>query len=133
MANVYTAVALDATSRERLLGAVTIPEGWKTYAEHMTVDLKPLAKSMAAELGGQTKSLTVVALGISEAAMAIEVMTDAPSKNTRKHITIAVAPGCKPRQSSDIESWDTTHAVVGLPLHGVVREMETPAPATEVK
>ena len=72
MANVYTAVALDATSRERLLGAVTIPEGWKTYAEHMTVDLKPLAKSMAAELGGQTKSLTVVALGISEAAMAIE-------------------------------------------------------------
>jgi hypothetical protein len=133
MANVYTAVALDATSQERLLGAVTIPEGWKTYGEHMTIELKPLAKSMAAELDGQTKSLTVVALGISEAAIAVEVTTDAPSKNTRKHITVAVAPGCKPRQSNDILNWDRTHDIVGMPLEGVVREMETPAPAAEVK
>lgn len=119
----YTAVMLDTPSRELLIGATAIPEGWKTFGEHMTIDLKPLAKSMGFEIGGQTKRLTIVSVGVSEAALAVEVMTDVPSKNARKHVTIAVAPGCKPMQSNEIEQWDATHLLVGSVLEGVVMEV----------
>jgi len=122
MANTYTAVVLDPPSRELLLGS-PIPEGWKTFGEHMTIDLKPLSKSVGFEIGGQTKRLTIVAVGLSEAALAVEVMTDVPSKNARKHVTIAVAPGCRPMQSNEIEQWDTNHLLVGSVLEGVVMEV----------
>jgi hypothetical protein len=120
----YTAVVLTEESHKRLLSAVTVPSEWATYAHHMTIELKPIANSMAAELDGQSQTLTVVSLGVSEAAIAVEVACEAPSKNSRKHVTIAVAPGCKPKQSNDIERWDASADVAGMVLEGVVQEVK---------
>ena len=64
--------------------------------------------------------LEATQIGISNEAVAVTVETEAPSVNSRKHITVAVPPEGNPHKSNDIAHW------VDLPepvsLSGVVEE-----------
>jgi len=113
----YTAVVLTPESRDLLLARFRgnlqfngLPEGWVVKAHHMTVDMKPAAKSMAADMIGQTVTLEVVRIGIdfsgpSEGILAVEVKCCVPSKNAIKHVTVAHHPNVKPVKSNDITDW----------------------------
>jgi hypothetical protein len=127
----YTAVVLTEESRETLLDRFTrkdIPEGWDIKAHHMTIDLKPVAKSMAAEMCGQTIEIEVVSLGVlmtdfekTVGIMALGVECSAPSKNDVKHITVAHHPEVKPKMSNEITTW--TPISPTFTITGVVQEV----------
>lgn len=118
----YTALVLSDQSRQKLLDefAGIIPEGekadWELFAHHMTTNLGGAENGPAKGLLGQSGKAKVVAIGISDKAIAVEVQSDVPSDNARKHITIAVnrAKGGKPKDSNAIppEGW---HPVVYPP------------------
>ncbi len=102
----YSAVVLDHESSESLLNKfnVEIPDGWKKYAHHMTIDL---GKAVEDEnLLGSSQTLTVTQIGKSDMVIAVRV-EGFPSKNKIPHITLAVNPeGGKPFMSNKIEEWN---------------------------
>ena len=122
----YTAVVLTEESRNYLLdafgGPKEIPSGWETKAHHMTVDMKPAAKSLAAELIGQEVALEIVSIGVlmiedGVGIVALGVRCDVPSKNDVKHITVAHHPSVKPKMSNEIPVWtpvSPTHTIRGV-------------------
>jgi Fungal tRNA ligase phosphodiesterase domain len=133
----YTAVVLTEESRLALLDKVVsglhgdrgLPVDWVIKAHHMTVDMKPASKSMAADFVGQTVTLEVLRLGVgitapNEGIIAVEVKCCVPSKNAIKHVTICHHQNVKPVKSNDITNW--TDAWLGeepLVLTGVVQEV----------
>lgn len=130
----YTAVVLTEESRLALLDHVQanmhngLPSEWVIKAHHMTVDMKPAAKSMAADLVGQTVTLDVVKLGIGvtvpgEGIIAVEVKCVVPSKNQIKHVTICHHQNVKPVMSNSITNWTDMQAGEPLVLTGVVQEV----------
>jgi len=122
----YTAVLLNEESRNRLLESATViaKEGMEIKCHHMTVDLKPISKSMAAHMAGRQVELKVVRFGMltidGKAIMAAEVECEVPSKNTRKHVTIAHHPEIKPKMSNEIQEWVE---VTPFTLYGTVQEV----------
>lgn len=112
---IYVGVFLDPASRYTLKELYSIPEGWKEYCDHMTVvfnDGSRFAEIVrSANIGNMDKkfSLEVVAVGISEKAMAIKV--NLPKgivcANEIPHITLGVSPEGKPVDSNDITIWNT--------------------------
>ena len=130
----YTAVVLTEESRVALLAKVQanmhngLPGEWVIKAHHMTVDMKPAAKSMAADFVGQTVELAVVKLGIGitvpgEGIIAVEVKCCVPSKNAIKHVTICHHANVKPVKSNDITNWTDMPEGEPLVLTGVVQEV----------
>ena len=125
----YTAVVLTEESRAQVLGMFgvsEIPAGWEIKAHHMTCDLKPAAKSIAADMIGQTVDIEIVSLGLmlgadSAGIMALGVECAAPSKNAVKHITVAHHATVKPKMSNDIVSW--TPVANRFTVQGVVQEV----------
>jgi hypothetical protein len=110
MANVYTALFLDDASRTAVLEFLStqleIPEDYLVNEKfHMTIDTKPIAMTAAAALNGQTGHATIKSIGVGEGIMAVEVDTDIPSKNERKHITVARRKDVKPFKSNEIADW----------------------------
>ena len=100
----YSAVVLDKSSHNKLLErfALDIPEGWKTFAHHMTITLGELKDKTDI---GKEVILTVTKVGKSDMAMAVQVEGYA-SKNAIPHVTLAVNPeGGKPVMSNDITKW----------------------------
>ena len=123
----YTAVLLKEESRNLLLEFARdkLIEGMEIKCHHMTVDLKPISKSMAAHMAGRQVELKVVRFGMltidGKAIMAAEVECEAPSKNTRKHVTIAYHhPEIKPKMSNEIQEWVE---VTPFTLYGTVQEV----------
>lgn len=116
----YSAVLLDQPSHEKLLHAVggQIPDGWKTYAHHMTINMGPLKDPTELD---KPVELVVHELGMSDMAIAVKV-SGYPSKNKIPHITVAVnvAAGGKPAMSSNIVDWKS---IAPLTLSGVVSEV----------
>jgi len=104
----YTAVVLDDDSREKLIGMFNTPEGWEVLCHHMTINMGP-AKEPVAEMVGRTASLIVdsVAIDYEIGVIAAGVITEVPSKNDVKHITVAVnrASGAKPFHSNKLKNW----------------------------
>jgi hypothetical protein len=100
----YSAVVLDKASHNKLIDrfALEIPEGWKTFAHHMTITLGEMKDKT--DLGNEV-TLNVTKVGLSDMAMAVQV-EGYSSKNTTPHVTIAVNPdGGKPVMSNDITKW----------------------------
>lgn len=101
----YSCVLLTPASHVELVQRdfpIEIPDGWKIYAHHMTINLGELKDKSSL---GETVTLEVFAVGISDKAMAVKVR-GFESKNDIPHITLAVNPdGGKPVMSNDITKW----------------------------
>lgn len=116
----YSCVLLDNQSKSTLLSMVgdRIPEGWKVFAHHMTINLGELKDKT--DLGKEV-TLTVEALGLSDMAMAVRV-SGYPTKNEIPHITVAVNPeGGKPAMSNQISKWQSIKTFM---IKGVVTEIK---------
>ena len=123
----YTACVLEESSRTTLVewmhSTQQPAEHFEVLCHHLTVDLKPIAKSMGQSLDGQRHELRVVRVGRLDGIMAVEVETVVPSKNSRKHITLCCdrANGWKPMRSNDITEWVDVEPFV---LYGTVKEVQ---------
>ena len=116
----YSCVLLDNQSKSTLLSMVgdRIPEGWKVFAHHMTINMGELKDKT--DLGKEV-TLTVEALGLSDMAMAVRV-SGYETKNEIPHITVAVNPeGGKPVMSNQISKWQPIKTFM---IKGVVTEIK---------
>ena len=115
-------LVLDANSQKKLVEATKqyIPEGWKLYAHHMTINFgKGLSEELKGDLG-QSKSIKAIEIGISDMAVAVRV-EGYHSDNDLPHVTIAVNPnGGKPVMSNNITNWKKLENYINL--SGVVSE-----------
>lgn len=112
---IYIGVFLDNASKDILKEHYSIPEGWKEYCTHMTVVFNDGSKFAevvrSANIRNMDKqfSLEVVAVGISEKAMAVKV--NLPKgivcANKIPHITLGVSLDGKPVDSNAITIWNT--------------------------
>lgn len=87
-----------------------IPEGWKVYADHVTLihssnkDFDKISALLSAFVEDDTEvAVPIIGYGISENAIALKV--DLPSFNKVTHITLAVRPGHTPVESNEIKEW----------------------------
>lgn len=122
----YTAVVLNKESRQRLVRRFVhlIPPEWNIVAHHMTINMGPLVKGPAEPtLLGQDVELTVVSVAADDKVMAVGIVSDVPSKNDKKHITLAVnsARGGKPFLSNKLENWEALADPFNL--YGTVQEV----------
>jgi len=119
----YSAVVLDDASHQMLVNQfkTLIPENFKVYAHHMTINLGELKEEYRKYLG-LTVMLKVIAIGIDEKVIAVKV-EGFPSINKIPHITIAVdvANGGKPMMSNNIPYWSPTKSL--FMLKGTVEEV----------
>ena len=119
----YSAVVLDKDSQNKLLNSFKIPEGWQSYAYHMTIVFGKGLEDKS-EIGKKVE-LTATELGISDMAMAVKV-EGYPSANEIPHITIAVNvnEGGKPYDSNKINNWGKLDLGYTLKLYGKVTEIK---------
>ena len=116
----YSAVILNEKSQAALLDTFKrfLPQGWKTYAHHMTIEFgKPLRHPKDK---GKNVELTATELGISDKCIAVKV-DGYDSANKVPHITLAVSPNGKPKDSNDITDWQQIQPVV---LYGTIEEIQ---------
>jgi len=131
----FTAVVLDRRSREALVAALDIPEGWEVVAHHMTINMGPPDAGPAGWMFGWSfipttgppfaASLEVTHVGRDNRVLAVAVETSVPSRKVRKHVTVAVnvAAGGKP-EHSDTLPWSAWVPLGGIPaLRGTVRHV----------
>lgn len=125
----YSCVLLNQASSTEVLTAnypIEIPEDWKLYGHHMTINLGEL-KDKA--LLNQIVTLEVFAVGISDKAMAVKVREigihkngGSISSNAIPHITLAINPdGGKPVMSNEITKWQDVKTFY---VTGVVSEIK---------
>lgn len=124
MSNVaYTAVVLDEKSHSLLVSNLSssIPQDWKVYAHHMTINLGDIKPEFEKYLGATVK-LKVKTVGIGEKVMAVGV-EGFPTVNKIPHVTIAVDVnnGGKPAMSNQITNWKPIQ--FGFELTGKVTEV----------
>jgi predicted kinase len=115
----YSCVLLDGQSKGTLMDkiGVWIPQDWKVFAHHMTINLGELKDK--SELDKEVV-LTVTKLGLSDMALAVQV-EGFNSKNKIPHITIAINPeGGKPVMSNEITKWQDIKSFM---IKGVVTEI----------
>ena len=118
----YTAAVLTASAQADLLATFQPPEGWSTFAHHMTIIY---GQGLPAHLegdAGEKVQLVATHIGKSDKAIAIKV-SGYWSNNKIPHVTIAVdtANGGKPVDSNKIENWK---AIKPLTLEGIVTEVQ---------
>ena len=118
----YTALVLDAESKAKLLAAFhqVVPLEWDRVCHHMTINLGNAEAGPAAHLVGQEFEVKVVTMAQDKRVFAVGVESEVPSKNARKHITVAVnvAGGGKAKHSNDLTEW--VPLIEPLTLRGVV-------------
>jgi len=119
----YTALVLNDASRAKLLRGMDpaiLAEYDDVIAHHMTINMGPC--EMPTELG-KHYTLKVIAKGMDEKVIAVQVETECVSKNAIKHITVAVnrAKGGKPFSSNKLTEWVPW---AGPTLSGVVEECQ---------
>ena len=136
----YSAVLLDPASQVKLENlteeikvngvrlSVLIKNGrWKKYCHHMTIHMGPLKDYLKSEEKttiGSKQTLNVMAIGISDKAVAVRVegLMAGHSKNDIPHVTLAVSPDGKPVDSNKITNWSNIDKKIVL--HGEVKELE---------
>lgn len=123
----YTAIVLETESHETLMSWTAenhgIPDDFLIKGHHMTIDLKPVDKSMGRDFHEQRHEMRVIRFGRLDGIMAVEVQTAVPSKNERKHITLCHATTVKPMMSNQIVEWVD---VEPFTLYGTVKECDAP-------
>jgi len=108
----YYGLVLEPSTHERLVRiyANYIPTGWRLFCHHMTIvhaaDRRKDLQADAFFMLGENHSMIIHAIGISDRAVALRVVTDVHSAKEIKHITLAVAPGAKPVESNQITHWE---------------------------
>lgn len=122
----FTAVLLDDASRTKLKQAINPPENWEheRFSHHMTINLGDASNGPAIDWLHKKVVLTANEIGANERAMAVGVITNVPSVNSKKHVTIAInrAANGKPQHSNDITNWTM---ISPIELTGVVKELDT--------
>ena len=114
----YIALFLDDRSRDKLTDTLDDPPpGWTLYADHMTVKFG--SEGVPERYLGPAQC-KVVGVALNDRVMTAKVETDVPTQNAIPHITIATAPGAKPRESNDF-SLDDFDDVDPIVLKGEVR------------
>jgi hypothetical protein len=103
----YVAVVLNHESSELLKEKFEIPKNWKVYCHHMTINLGNLDQNFLGNLNLNNEVLLkAVTFSQDEKCMAVGILTDVPSKNRIKHITIACSPIGKPKDSNQLINWE---------------------------
>lgn len=120
----YTAVVLDYVSVARLKSSMNIPPGWEAICHHMTINMGDFASGPAGPAGfslGDEVELTVLSVASDNKVMAVGVQCAVPSKNSIKHITVAVnrTAGGKPFQSNQLTGWTP---ITPITLKGKIEE-----------
>lgn len=120
----YSAVVLDERSRQLLKTQFgqNLPEGWEWVCHHMTICMGPITDNAIREKIGQTVTLAVELLGVSELAMAVKVV-GFYTTNKIPHITLGVnrQGGGKPKDSNAITDW--SKVATDIRLTGTVQEI----------
>jgi hypothetical protein len=116
----YTALVLDENSHKLLISIFKdlIPAGWKTIAHHMTINLGKFEKGPLTNSNfkiGDSAKLTAIKAAQDNLVLAVEVVSDVPSVNSIKHVTIAVneKDGGKAFLSNKLTNW-TEISPIGL-------------------
>lgn len=126
----YTAVVLDDKSHGKLASVFgsRIPQGWKLFAHHMTLNMGGIKVIPENEKHlGEKIMLSVNDFAMDDKVMAVGVTVvnaDIKTNNTKPHITIAVneTGGGKPRMSNDLSDWQLFKRP--FLLSGVITEVE---------
>lgn len=122
----YTAILLDKTSRDLLKTKFKniIPEKWKIYAHHMTINMGSIKNGPIAEnLLGKKTHMTVITAAMDKNVIAVGVKTDILSNNFIKHITIAtnIKNGAKPSMSNRLTKWENLTNT--FKIYGTIQEI----------
>lgn len=119
----YSAIVLNDKSHKKLVEAFSkdIPENWEILAHHMTIKLGSL-KEPFKELDSMEAKMVVTHFACDDLVCAVKVETEVPSKNSLKHITLAVNrnEGGKPSMSNNLKDWQV---VVPVVVFGTVKEV----------
>jgi len=109
MGFIYSGAVLEKPELLRSLVAarMPIPEGWSVICHHMTTNLGRLDEGPAAHLDGQTVYLDVdaVSIDLNLQVMAVRVSKGPPTVNKTPHITVAVGPKGKAKNSNLLTNW----------------------------
>jgi len=116
----YSAVILNEKSQTALLDTLKqfLPQGWKTYAHHMTIEFGKGLRNPNDK--GKNVELTANEIGISDKCVAVKV-SGYDSANKIAHITLAVSPDGKPKDSNEIQEWQPIQPIV---LYGTIEEIQ---------
>lgn len=103
----FTAIVLDSTSEMRAWRAALelglLHSGWSEKLHHVTL---AMGNSSRAFQIGALRALTATHYGRNAGRVtAFRVSGADDSANAVPHLTIAVAPDAKPRESNDIADW----------------------------
>lgn len=106
----YSAIVLDEASHSKLLARIHVPEGWKTFAHHMTLCMGQLPESYKDRIG-ELVELVCIESGRTDTAIAVKVDNVKRIMPGTAHITVAVnvAEGGKPKDSNEITDWSRMH------------------------
>ncbi len=120
----YSALVLDERSHNKLIQvfADVIPEGWEVFAHHMTISMGPLSGPLS-KLKGIEAQARVTHFACDDRVCAVKVETNVPSKNSIKHITVAVnrIGGGKPVHSNELSNWQPVQSE--FDVVGIVKEV----------
>ena len=132
----YSGVVIDDLTRSNLLAMSNnaIPMGWEVIAHHMTITMGPLLHRKGKHdftqsyPPGSPVDLPVIAVGMDDRAMAVQVAPPAPisHKITFPHVTVAVnrEGGGKPFHSNKIPPENFQNiSHLGIVLKGTVVEV----------
>lgn len=123
----YTALVLDPQSKAELLANFhqVVPLEWERVCHHMTINLGGAATGPAADLIGKEFEVIVKTFSQDDRVFAVGVESEVPSKNARKHITVAVniGGGGKAKHSNELTEW--IPLIKPLVLRGVVMVVES--------
>lgn len=119
----YSAVVLSAADQQKLKSAFEeqMPDGWTTFAHHMTICMGELPTELKDKVGEQV-TLTCTDIGTSLTNIALKV-SGFQSSNAIPHITlfVNVTGGGKPFDSNKITDWKPLPQPIEV--QGVVSEI----------
>lgn len=111
----YTAIILDNQSHNILLEKLKpfIPDGWKIYAHHMTINLGP---SKDKEILGKNFSLMATEWAKDDKVIAVGVDGFTLKDGRKPHVTVAVNTegGGKPKDSNQLQNWQPISNPIAL-------------------
>jgi len=111
---IYIGIFLKEKSKKELMDTYKLPEGWMYYCDHMTVvyndhsELAEIVKQINMNNLGKLFTLKVIAVGVSEKALAlkVELPVTVVCANKIPHITVGVSLDGKPVDSNNITTWN---------------------------
>jgi len=107
---IYQAAFLYPESHSELLSKIEVPDGWKTFAHHMTLlfgrNKNAEVEEYISKNTGADVKLVATEVGRSDNAIAVKIKSDVPTDNKVPHVTIAVPQGGSPVKSNNITSWE---------------------------